>query len=185
MPLPTARECAVTVPDEGDLGDAMLQLTQNQRGFVVALLETGGQDAGKAAALAGIGGNSNASQVYASRAMRNPAILAAIREEADRRLRSGGILGASVLVEIASDHKHKDRFKAGVELLNRSGLIVEQTHRVIHEEQRSDAEIERAVKLLAEKMGMDPTKLLGSAVPVVEGEFTEVTNGSEGLEDLL
>jgi phage terminase small subunit len=187
-----ARVSTVPMPNEADLGDAMLQITEAQRGFVIAFLETGGQEHQRAAWMAGFGNSMEAAAVAASRMMRNPNVLAAIREEADRRLKSGAILGASVLVEIASDTKHKDRFKAGVELLNRSGLIVEQTHRVIHEDHRSDAELERAVVNLAGRLGVDPKMLLGhaaaGAVAAVDAEFTEVvtvTNGDEGLEDLL
>lgn len=197
----TAREPQFPVPAEGDLGDAMLQLSVPMRAFVTAMMETGGQGEGRAAYLAGYGGTIDSAKVAASRMMRMPTVLAAIREEADRRLRSGGILAASALVEIANDMKHKDRFKAAVELLNRSGLLVEQTHRVIHEDHRSDAEIERAVANLATKYGIDPAKLLGTAaakisVGAVDAEFVEITEampeetggaltGAEGLEDLL
>lgn len=180
-----ARTPALAVPPESELGDAMLLLTENQRGFVIAMLETGAQNQERAAILAGYGGNDNSAAVAAHRLMRNPMVLAAIREEADRRLKSGALLGASVLVEIAGDPKHKDRFKAATELLNRSGLIVEQTHRVIHEDNRTDAELERSLRTMLAKHGVDAAKVLGLPASV-EGEFEEVTNGSkDGLEDLL
>jgi phage terminase small subunit len=160
----------------------MLLLTQAQRGFVIAMLETGGQDHTKAAVLAGFGNNVDVANVSAARMMRQPKILAAIREEADRRLKSGAILGASVLIEIMQDTRHKDRFKAAQEVLNRAGLMVEQTHRVIHEDHRTDAEVKRSLALLLGKYGVDAAKVLGG--DVVDAEFSEVT-GAEGLEDLL
>lgn len=171
----------------------MLAITENRRGFVVAMLETGGQNHAQAAFAAGFGGAMESAKVAACVMMRDPLVLAAMREEADRRLRSGAILGASVLVEIASNQMHKDRLKAATELLNRSGLIVEQTHRVIHEDNRSDAELERAVLAMATKYGMDPAKLLGDATKkvavaanAIDAEFVEVElTGAEGLEDLL
>jgi hypothetical protein len=101
-------------------------------------------------------------------------------------VRSGAILGASVLHEIAGDVMHKDRFKAGVELLNRSGLLVETQHRVTVEDNRSSKEIEDAIILLARRNGLDPRTLLGHspAKPdAVDAEFEELS--SEGLEDLL
>lgn len=183
MSRETARDCLVTIPSEEVLGDAMLSITENQRGFVVAMLETGGSNPTRAAAMAGFGGTDMSTRQAAHRLMHNPAVLAAFREEADRRLRSGAILGASVMVEIASDAKHKDRFKAADRLLASAGLMVEQTHRVIHEDNRSDTEIERAVAIMAQKFGIDPKKLLGHSAPI-EGEF-EVVGDADGLEDIL
>lgn len=189
MGHPISRASAFPVPAEGTLGPAMQALSENRRCFVVAMLETGGQNHAHAAYMAGYGKDTEVARVSACRMMRDPSVLAAIREEADRRLRSGAILGASVLMEIASNQMHKDRLKAAESLLNRSGLVVEQTHRVIHEDNRSDDELKRAVIAMAMKYGMDPAKLLGDdtkKVAAIDGEFVEVElTGAEGLEDLL
>lgn len=173
------------IPTE-NLGDAMLAISPNQRRFVVALLETGGTDETLAARMAGYGGTDNATRVAAYRLAHNPKVQAAIREEADRRLRAGAVLGASAIREIAGDKFHKDRFKAAVELLNRSGLIVETQQRLVIERQdnRSTEQIKADIvkKLAALFKGKDiPAELL----PPMDVEFEEVTNGSEGLEDIL
>ena len=180
------------MPVEPHMGPAMQALTENQRAFVVAMLETGARDATRCATIAGFGNTEGARWQAGHRLSHNPKVLAAIREEADKRLRSGAILGASVLVEIASNPLHKDQFKAGVELLNRSGLLVETQHRVIVEDDRRDSkEIEAAIIALAKRLGVDPVKLLGvrseAAVKAdaIDGEFEEVAMSSEGLEDLL
>jgi hypothetical protein len=191
MAAKPARAPIVTVPDESALGPAMRACNVNQRAFVIALLETGGSSKKLAAKMAGYGLSDNASGSAGSSLSRHPKVLAALKEEADRRIRSGAVLAASVLLEIAEDPLHKDRFKAAQELLNRSGLIVETQHRVVVEDQRSTDEIERRILTLAEKLGIDPVKLLGyvpatGGTDIIDGECTDVEDdGSEGLEDIL
>src|ERR1700744_1660602 len=133
----TARNSLIELPDPEDLGPAMKACTEPQRRFIIALLETGGQNYGKAAAIAGHGGTELASRVAGHRLAHNPKIIAAAREEADRRLRGGAILGASVMIEIASDPMHKDRFKAADRLLGSAGLNLETVSRHIIEDHRS------------------------------------------------
>lgn len=186
---PTRRESLIEVPDDAHLGPAMRALPETQRRFVVAFLETGGTNATKAAALAGYGSSDASQRVAGHRLSHNPRVAAAIKEEADKRLRTGAILGASVLIEIAQNPTHKDRFKAAVELLNRGGLIVQTEHKVTVVDERSDKEIEDRVVALAGKLGIDPKKLLGAAfsgreADVIEAEYEEVGT-SDGLEDLL
>lgn len=169
-----------------NLGEAMLAITPNQRRFVVALLETGGTDETLAARMAGYGGTDIAARTAAYRLAHNPKVQAAIREEADRRLRAGAVLGASAIREIAGDKMHKDRFKAAVELLNRSGLIVETQHRLTIEkvDNRSVDQIKNDIaKRLAQlyKGKEIPAELL----PPMDVEFVEVDDGKEGLEDIL
>jgi len=179
------------VPDEAHLGPAMLALTPLQRGFVIALVETGGKSDAGAARLAGYGGTDASCWQAGHRLAHNPKVQLAIREEADRRLRAGALLGASALIEIASDIMHKDRYKAAESLLNRAGLLVETQHRVIVEDdRRTEQEIVAAITLMAKRNNLDPRKLLGYDVKdvAVEGEFTEVDDAApsaDGLEDLL
>lgn len=187
----TACTSNVLVPDESHLGPAMKALPAARRRFVVALLDTGGTNNTRAAGLAGYGGTEAARKVAGHRLAHHPKVQAAIREEANKRLHSGSILGASVLMEIAANPQHKDRYKAAVELLNRGGLIVETQHRVTVTDERSDDEIKARVVLLAEKFGMDPAKLLGASASsvktepdVVDAEFEEVGTDA-GLEDLF
>jgi phage terminase small subunit len=159
--------------NEDELGPHMLALTVSQRAFVSAYVEKGGQNQAEAAREAGYGNTPSSTANTASTLLRNPKILGAIREEADKRLKSGAILAASVLVEIAMNPQHRDQYKAAVELLNRAGLVVEGVSRVIVEDHRTVEEIERRIRNLAEKVGIDPERLLGTVEDV---EYEEVEN---------
>jgi len=173
-------------PDPESLGPAMLALHPKARMFVIALVEYGG-DATKAAAHAGYSANGNLQSVMACRNMANPKVLAAIREEADKRIRGGALLGASTLIQLTmSADTDSVKLKAAVELLNRTGLSFVQKHEVVHKDERSDRELEAYITMIARKHGLTPASLLGydPDKETIEGEFEEV-NGSEGLEDLL
>jgi phage terminase small subunit len=177
----------IETPDPIELGPAMLALTEMQQRFVYALVEYGG-DATKAAAHAGYSkGNGNHQSVAAHRNMHDPRVLLAIREEADKRIRGGALLGASVLIELTK-YADKDsvRLKAAVELLNRTGLSFVQKHEVVHKDERSDRELEAYITLIARKHGLRPVELLGydPEKEAIDADFEDVT-GEEGLEDLL
>lgn len=154
---------------EDELGPAMRELTIPQRDFVLAYADQGGINAAEAARRAGYAHHA----VAGSTLLKMPRILAALREEADARLKAGAILAASVLVEIADDKFHRDRYKAAVELLNRAGLVVEGLSRVIVEDHRTPEEIERRIRDLAERLGIDADRLIGSS-QVEDIEYKEV-----------
>ena len=165
----------------------MLSLTEASRAFVVAMVETGAAPGNwtRCALMAGIGGTPESAQVWASRSMRKPQVLAALREEADKRLQSGALIGAAALVEIASDPMHKDRMKAADRLLDRNGFIVAALNRVEHTheliESKSTADLRKEIS--------DQIKRLRgvSDQNIIDGEFEEVEDegSAEGLEDLL
>jgi phage terminase small subunit len=165
--------------DEDSLGPSMSALTEPQRAFVMAYAEQGGLNAAEAARRAGYGTNAEAQARVAHKMLKMPRILAAIREVADQRLRSGAVLAASVLVEIAQDKFHRSRYKAAVELLNRAGLVVEGVSRVIVEDHRTNEELERRIVDLSEKIGIDPARLLGRA-SVMDADFKVVDD--DGIE---
>ena len=154
-------------------GPSMLALTEPQRMFVLHYCDTGGINASEAARRAGYGNNKDSQAVTASRMLRQPRILAALREVADRRLKAGAIMAASAIVEIAGDSMHRDRFKAATELLNRAGLVVEGVSRVIVEDHRTVEEIERRIRDLAERLGIDADKMLGQSM-VIDGDVTDL-----------
>lgn len=158
------------------LGPAMIALNPQQRAFVLAYVETGGQDQTRAAVLSGYGVTPGSQKVAGYRLAHDPKILAAIKEVADQRLRSGALLGAEVLIAIAQNPVHKDQLKAATELLNRGGLIVRQEVEHIH---RSETEAEQVKKIvsLARELGLDPKQLLGSAGVTVDADFKVVSNG--------
>jgi len=170
------------IPEEvvEDHGPAMLDLTEPQRMFVLHYMNSGGVNAAEAARKAGYGNSQETQAVSASRMLRQPRILAALREVADHRLKSGAILAASAIVEIANDPMHRDRFKAATELLNRAGLVVETVSRVITEDHRTVEEVERRVRDLAVRVGIDPEKLLGN-FKVVDAEVVELDEAVDVL----
>ena len=118
------------------------------------------------------------------RQLRNERVLAALREEVDKRFRSDTVIARGVLLEIALDPQHPAvaRLKAATALLDRGGFhsMSEQRITVDHRDMTGDAMIER-IKALAVELGVDATKLLGSnatAVPTengitIEGETVE------------
>jgi phage terminase small subunit len=186
----TARQSLVLVPPEKKLGPAMQALTPPQQRFVIAMVQTGGRCNARAAAMAGYGGTEEARWNAGYRLAHNAKVIAAIREEAERTLRSAPILATAVLFDIANDPAHKDRFKAAVELFNRAGMIVQTEHKVIVEDdRRTRHEIEEAIILLAKRNGLDPTKLLGSPAKaavtpdVVDADYEEVDE--DDISDLM
>jgi phage terminase small subunit len=182
----TTKSGDILVPEDTKLGPAMRNLNVKQRAFVIAMMESGGLNHTEAAIRAGYTTHPGTARVTAHRLAHDDNILAAIQEEANRRMRSGAILAVKVLLEIVDDQgaKHTDRLKAVEMLLNRSGLhaVTEQTIKVEHRDMTEDAMI-RKITVLAEKQGLDPKKLLGSAV-VLDGQFTEVTDNTD-IGDIL
>lgn len=163
----------------------MLALTDIQRRFVEQLIFQGGTNHTRAYMIASgcseAAANANAYRVYG-----NPKVQDAIRAEADRRLRAGALLGASVLIEIAANPMHKDQKAAAVELLNRSGLIVKTLHEVkVDNIHRADPEIVASINKIAAQLGVDAKALLGEKEQIEDAEYEEVVEPNmEGLEDV-
>jgi phage terminase small subunit len=113
-------------PDDDSIGPAMQALNPLQRDFVFNYLEYPTPSAKGAATRAGYtvkdGKSGVGPRVSASRNLRKPKILAAIREELDKRFRTDAVIGRSVLVEIALDKAHPHRLKAATALLDRGGF---------------------------------------------------------------
>lgn len=188
------------IPDSPELGDAMRALQPQQRAFVLAYVEDGKQNNSAAARAAGYGEASptseqakTAAKVAGWRLIHDPKILAAIRELAQTRLSASAFHAANVLVEIAEDVTHKDRFRAAEMLMNRAGMIVVNEQKVVHEHrvEKRDSILER-IEALAKKHGLDPDALLARRVE--DAQFVEVRSlpppeeaamSSAGLEDLL
>lgn len=145
------------------MGPAMRKLSPQQRAFVMAYLETG-LKATAAARLSGYGGeNPQSVRVQAHRLTRNEDILAAIKELADRKVKTGAYIAMSVLLEIAQDPSHKDRYKAAVEIANRSGMIVAQKMEVEHKHEMDAKEVIAQLKAFAKELGLNERQVLGSA----------------------
>lgn len=161
----------------------MSALREQQRAFVEYHVATGGRNAGVAYMAAYPECTKEACRAAASRLMRDPRVLAAFREEADKRVQGHTILATDLLMTIAENPQHKDQFRAIVEILNRAGMIVATRHEVEVTDNRSTEEIISLVKRLAEKANLPVEQLLGNSSGAIDAEFEELSN--EGLEDLL
>lgn len=168
----------LTITPDAKLGPAMKNLNERQRAFVVAMIEMGGINYTRAALAAGYGnGNDESAAVQGNRLAHDENVLAAIHEEAQRRMRSGAVMAVQTLLEIANDHgaENKDRLKAVDMILNRSGLHAVTEHNVkVERHDITDEGMVKRIKLLAEKQGLDPSRLLGSIGVTVDAEFSEV-----------
>lgn len=177
----------VTVPEEGDLGPAMKNLSALQRNFVVALIETGG-NATNAAEAAGYCRDTkdpdrkraNLSSIGAQ-LKRNPAVVAAIQEESIRRLQVGSFLAVQKLLDLMDNPSANVALRAANSLLDRVGMGPTSQHTVKVEHSRSEAEIKARIIELAERRGLDPQLFLSRSKPV-DVEFTEV---ADDLSDIL
>lgn len=193
----------MTTEQDQNFGPKMAALSPLQRAWVYALVSQGGNPT-DAARTAGYGATSEtqkqrdvACAVAGNANARNPKVQDAIREEAGHRLYSGALIGAEVLIQIASDPTHKDRLKAATKLLEHNGyqIIAQQEINVTHNTP-TEAETIARVKTAAAQLGIDARTLLGKHGIVVDADFQVVDTGakaltapaelsSEGLEDLL
>jgi phage terminase small subunit len=159
-------------PDPNDRaydGKTMSALTARKRKFVICMLQQGVNP--KAASRAATEAGYQAS--YGYELMRDPAILAALREEATKRVAGAGLVGINVLLDIAHTPGHKDQFRAAKELAGINGFTTEQRIVVEHISEDSKQQL-RQIREMAEQMGMDPRQLIAAA-GIVDAEFEDVT----------
>lgn len=167
----------VTVPRAEELGQFMRALNERQQKFVVALAEYGDDNHKRAALIAGYTDNQSlATQAW--RLASDPKIQAAIQEVCLGRLHGGKLLAVSTLVTLTKSNDEKIALKAAIAIMDRTGLHAVSEHNVKTQDvsKTDDAMIDRIVAL-ANKLGLDPKKLLGSAGvqgDVIDGEFVEV-----------
>jgi hypothetical protein len=182
--MKTARQSLVPVPSDAACGKAMLDCTDAQRAFVLAMVETGGRSQTECAMIAGIGGNRESAAVWASRAMRNERVLAALREETDKAFRGDVLIARSRLRDILEKPQHVDHFRAIKETLDRGGMAIATLHKVEVEhinDGRSAREIMSDLVAQIVANGGDPKVLLGKEV--IDAEFSEVPS-EDDLSDL-
>jgi len=109
---------------------------------------------------------------YGNELMRDERILAALREEATKRLSGAALVGVNVMLELAQTPGHKDQFRAAKELAAINGFTAEQ--RIVVEHINPDTKDQmRQIKEMATALGLDPKQLIASA-GIVDAEFTEV-----------
>lgn len=155
-------------------------LTPRQRNFVKHYITLGGVNAAQAATLAGYsngdaGGRGSAIAAY--RLLRNPAILAEIRVQAEKRLQSNVGMAAQIIEDLARNAKNEGvKLKAAEALLDRGGMMMATISRhevaVIHK--RSDDELRARVEQLAKELGLagrviEHRPAATPPVPAIEG----------------
>lgn len=147
-----------------EYGPAMASLTVKQRGFVLAMVENPGLSFAAAARQAGYSDVKENAKVKGHYCAHHPMVQAAIREEALKRLNSGSLIAAGVVIEILQDKRtqRKDRLKAAAMLLDRTGFAAQQTlniHKTVTD-QTGQAVLER-IERAAAALGVDAKTLLG------------------------
>lgn len=156
-------------PPVENLGPAMLALTAQQRRFVVGWIAARGKNASRIARAAGYQGEV-AARVNAHHLIRNPKVLAALKEEADRQLDAAAVLAVLGLHDLMGSKNEKVRLEAVNSALDRTGYGRRTTQdiRVEHVDSRSTEDLMRLVQQFSQ--GALPG-------PAVEGEFVEVAGG--------
>lgn len=166
-------QAIVQLPPHNEWGPAVKALTEKQRLWLFRYIDNGGK---KAAAAIDAGYPKEWANDTGSKLSRNPSILAAIKEVAESRIRGSAVTAIDVMIQIMNDPTHKDRFRAAIEVANRSGMIVATQHEVKVTTQDDSSTIQR-IAILARQLGMDPVKLLGSAGvqgEIIDAEFVEI-----------
>lgn len=182
LPLISDRHNSVISMDDIDLanlGPAMRALTPMRRKFVMAMASNPFGNPTEWARQAGYSDVANGAKVQAHHIMHDPRLENAVMEVAKGTLGlMGPLIAVQGLLRIAQDKAHPKNLRALETLANRVGLheSTEHTVKVEHTDRTGEAMVER-IKALAERLGADPARLLGSnaAGDVIEGEFKEVT----------
>jgi hypothetical protein len=103
-------------------------------------------------------------------------VLAAIRECADKEVRSGAMLGIATIKKIVRNDLHRDQFKAAALLAGLNRFTVDQNinlNQTVRDE--SGQALLGEIKKLAVKLGVPVQALLGGPAPaIVDAEFSEV-----------
>lgn len=154
-----------TVPDpeESGLGPAMLACSPQERRFAIAAVMFPLAKDWQIAKAAGFSDRSYGSvRVAAHRLFHNERVLAAIRECADREIRSGAMLGIATIKKIARADAHRDQFKAAAWLAGLNGFAVAQNININQtvKDESGQALMER-IERAAAVLGVDPATLLG------------------------
>lgn len=150
-------------------GRAMAALSPDRRRFIRNMVSLGPstKNAQIAAAKAGF------HPFYGYELMREEGIIAALKEEATKKLAGAALIGVQVMVEIAQDPMHKDRYKAAKDLAAINGFTAEQ--KIVVEHLNADTkQLIGQIREMAEQLGMDPRQLIAAA-GIVEGEYTDIT----------
>lgn len=156
---------AVEIEAPEEFGPAMLALDERRQRFVLNWLANGGKDGAEAARSAGYSDHLEAAKVQACRLLRQPKVIAALREEAERDLGLMRVMAQLQLKALLRSEDANAAQKAVDSVLDRTGLgrTTTQDVRVEHVDKRSTAELLEAIR-----------GLLPAPVKAIEGEFEVV-----------
>lgn len=169
-------------------GPAMKALTERQQKFVIALLDNGGRNLSRAAADAGYSVTGNSAGTAGYNLAHHPKVQEALLEVSKARLRTYGLQASSFLAECIDNDglSAKDRMRAALAIMDRTGLNAMTEHKTTIEHSVDPDALTERIRLLADKLNLDPTKLLGKpSAPILDAVTIPVPDGSEGLEDIL
>lgn len=152
--------------EETDFGKAteipeLAKLSEKMQRFVWEWTHNG-CDGGKAATAAGY------AKTSAFHFLKRQDVIDAITALTDRMLHATTIPAIVALEEVVKDPFHKDRVKAALAILNRTGWPEVQEHRVKVEKVPDEQAMIEAAIGMAKKLGIDPAQLLGSNTPMIE-----------------
>lgn len=152
-------------PDEGVLGPAMLACSPSQRRFAIAAVMYPLAKDWQIAKAAGYSDKSHGSlRVKAHQNFHSEKVLAAIRECADKEVRSGAMLGIATIKKIVRADGHRDQFKAAAWLAGLNGFAVAQNININqHVTDNSGQAVLERIQKAAAVLGIDPAQLLGLA----------------------
>lgn len=169
--------------DEEDLGPAMRALNDAQRLFVHTLAENGDNNYSRAAREAFPNMNDASGRSYGSKLARHPKVLAAIHEEAKKRMGAAALMVASRAAALANNPLARDHLKALTFIADRIGMAPEKKLTIDAGAQVSEKELIAKAMALCSELGIDPEKLIGAALArkalVVDASFTEVAPAVE------
>ena len=172
----------VEVPKDYELGPAMSRLNERQQAFVMNMVTIGGSHT-RCAIAAGYAGPPEVVKTTAYRLAHDDKVQAAIKEVGQKMLNAGSLVAVKYLLDVLeSQAEDKDKLKAAEMVLNRTGLHATTEHKVAvtHVDETSEQTVKR-IEAMAQRMGLDPAKLLGNIV--TDAEFEEV-EPEDTLDDI-
>ena len=160
----------------------MLAINPQQREFVFALMGQGlTLNYTEAARSAGYATTEGSQRDAGYRLAHDEKVLAAIHEEAYKRLRAGTLAATALLTEFVAAEAVDPavRLKAATALMDRGGLHARSEHlvAVTHSDDRA-AKVARLVEL-ARAQGQDPREVLGSLADAIEGDYAVLEPAAE------
>jgi phage terminase small subunit len=161
---------------EFEFGPKMQVLNDRQKRFVLALVEDPMMSKAEAARVAGYSDVKEGCKVRACELMQDKRVVDALHEQAGKRLWSVSLKAAAKVENMIDSEDEKVALKASLAVLDRVGWAAQQNININQTvTDHSGKGILKRIEELADRLGVPTAGLLGK--PVVEGEFSEVTDG--------